>query len=266
MVENVMTNDSLKPIEKAGSLPRAAVILRSIARGSRKGSLLTEIIARESLPRTTVVRTLEALITLGWVTKDQVTGRFNLGKELAALGYSAIARNPLEKVAEGALRLLADRLGQVVYLSVRAGLDIVCIGKYESKSEIRIGRGDAGLRGPFGMTQSCLGIMAHMPENEVYDIIETNMSRYHRVEGFDETGFWRSVKEAMLNGYGTFDNITLDRTTSGIGIAIIDPYGFPVAAIGTTFLTGWLTEDQRQQCIHDIQKTARMIEGQLFKL
>ncbi|MGP1718070.1 MAG: IclR family transcriptional regulator [Methylophilus sp.] len=264
-----MTSHSVKtllPPDKAGSLPRAAMILRSIARGSRKGSLLTEIIARESLPRTTVVRTLAALIELGWVSKDDASGRFNLGKELAALGYSAIARNALEKVAESELRLLADKLGQVVYLSVRAGLDIVCVGRYESKSQIQIGRGDPGLRGPFGMTQSCLGIMAHMPEKEVYDIVETNMSRYHRVEGFDETGFRRSVKEAMQNGYGTFDNITLDRTTSGIGIAIIDPDGLPVAAIGTTFLTGWLTEAQRQSCIQQIQATACTIEGLLFNL
>ena len=205
-------------------------------------------------------------MALGWVVKDHATGRFNLGQELAALGYSAIARNPLEKVAEAELRLLAERLNQVVYLSVRAGLDIVCIGRYESKSQIQIGRGDPGLRGPFGMTQSCLGMMAYMSTNEVYEIIETNLSRYHRVEGFDETGFRRSVKEAIQNGYGTFDNITLDRTTSGIGIAILDPYGQPLAAIGTTFLTGWLTEDQRQNCILETQKTARKIEGLLFKL
>lgn len=258
-----------KPIQsadKAGSLPRAALILRSIARGSRKGSLLTQIIAREALPRTTVVRTLEALVELGWVKKDDSTGKFNLGKELAALGYSAIARNSLEKTAENELRLLADKLGQVVYLSVRAGLDIVCVGRYESKSEIRIGRGDVGWRGPFGITQSCLGIMAHMPEQEVYEIIEANLSRYYRVEGFDETGFRRNVKEAIQNGYGTFDNIVLDRTTSGIGIAILDPFGQPVAAIGTTFLTGWLTEDQRQSCIIEVGNSARKIEELLFKV
>lgn len=266
MTKTISTKETIQPSDKAGSLPRAAQIMRAIARGSRKGSLLTEIINREALPRTTVVRTLEALIALGWVVKDNASGRFNLGPDLAALGYSAIARNPLEKVAENALRALADQLGQVVYLSVRAGLDIVCIGRYESKSQIQIGRGDPGLRGPFGMTQSCLGIMAHMPEKEVTEIIETNISRYHRVEGFDEAGFRRSVKEAMQSGFGTFDNITLDRTTSGIGVAILDPFGMPVAAIGTTFLTGWLTEEQRQACIKSVQTTARSVERLLFEL
>lgn len=256
---NSLSND------KAGSLPRAVTILNSIARGSRKGSLLTELIAREALPRTTVVRSLDALIALGWVVKDQQSNRFNLGADLAALGYSAIARNPLERIAETELGLLAEKLNQAVYLTVRAGLDMVCIGKYETRSQIQIGQGGVGLRGPFGMTQSCLGIMARMPATEVYEVIEANLSRYHRIEGFDETGFREAVKAALKNGFGTYDNIILDRTTSGIGVAIVDASDYPVAAIGTTFLTGWLSEPQRQHCILEMKKSAEKIQKLRFE-
>lgn len=252
--------------DKAGSLPRAALILSAIARGSSKGSLLTELIARESLPRTTVVRTLDALIELGWVVKDEHSNRFNLGSNLAALGASAISRNPLERIAETELSILADKLNQVVYLAVRTGLDMVCIGKYESKSLIQIGRGSVGLRGPFGMTQTCMGMMARMQANDVYEIIEANLARYHRIEGFDEIGFRQTVEDALKNGYGTYDNIVLDRTTSGIGIAIVDPSGYPIAGIGTTFLTGWLTEEQRQNCILEMKISAERIHKLLFKI
>lgn len=255
-----------QPEDKAGSLQRAAIILRAIARGSSKGSLLTELIAREALPRTTIVRTLESLIELGWVVKDSQSNRFNLGTDLAALGFSTIARNPLERIAETELSILAEKLNQVVYLAIRSGLDMVCIGKYESKTSIQIGKGGVGLRGPFGMTQSCMGIMARMPANEVYQIIESNLSRYHRVEGFDETGFRRTVEEALRNGYGTYDNIILDRTTSGIGIAIVDPSGHPIAGIGTTFLTGWLTEEQRYNCIAEMREAVTKIQELLFKV
>jgi len=51
------------------------------------------------------------------------------------------------------------------------------------------------------MTQGCMGIMACLPEREVHEIIEANMSRYHRVEGFDERGFRKTVSEALKNGY-----------------------------------------------------------------
>lgn len=250
--------------EAPGSLNRAAVILTTIARGSSKGSLLTELIARTGLPRTTVVRTLDALQGLGWVERDTQTSRFNLDVNLAALGYSAISRKPLERLAATELSKLAENLNQVVYLAIRSGLDMVCIGRYEGKSVIQVGRGGPGLRGPFGMTQSCMGIMACLPEQEVYEIIEANMARYHRVEGFDELGFRQTVSEALKNGYGTYDNIILDRTTSGLGVAIKDLSGYPIAGIGTTFISEWLDEGQRLNCLTELKSSAARIEKLLF--
>ena len=244
---------------------RAAKILAAIAAGSSKGSLLTELIARTGLPRTTIIRTLEGLIELGWVQQQAGELRFNLGIELTGLAYSAMARNPLERIAATELSKLAEKLNQVVYLSIRSGLDMVCIGRYESRSDIQIGRGGVGLRGPFGMTQCCMGIFAHLTPAEVEAIIEANMGRYYRVEGFDETGFRQTVKEALQNGYGTYDNIILDRTTSGYGVALVDPTGYPIAGIGTTYLTGWLNEKQRSECLQSLQNTASVIQKQLFK-
>lgn len=249
-----------------GSLNRAAVVLTTIARGSSKGSLLTELISRTGLPRTTVVRTLDALQGLGWVKRNAQTSSFNMGVDLAALGYSAISRNPLERMGETELSKLAEKLNQVVYLAIRSGLDMVCIGRYEGKSVIQVGRGGPGLRGPFGMTQSCMGIMACLPAQEVVEIVEANMARYHRVEGFDERGFRQTVAEALKNGYGTYDNIILDRTTSGFGVAIKDPSGYPMAGIGTTYITGWLNEEQRMTCLEELRSSALRIEKQLFQM
>ncbi len=249
----------------AGSLNRGAVIMTAIARGSSKGSLLTELVARTRLPRTTIVRTLNTLLDLEWVVRDPDTSRYNLGIHLAGLGYSAISRNPLERLAANELHALASKLNQMVYLIIRSGLDMICIGRYESQSEIQIGRGGVGLRGPFGMTQSCMGMMARMPEHEVMEIIEANMHRYHRVEGFDETGFRKTVRQAMQNGYGTYDNIILDRTTSGLGVAICDSSGYPIAGIGTTYLSNWLTEAQKSECLAELKQAASRIENRLLQ-
>src|SRR5690242_10452653 len=106
-----------------GSLNRAVILLEAIAQGSRKGSLLTELVARTALPRPTIHRVLDMLIDLGWVMRDEETSRFNLGLGLAALGFSAISRNPIERVAATHLSALAEKLDQVVYLNIRSGLD-----------------------------------------------------------------------------------------------------------------------------------------------
>lgn len=239
--------------------------MATISRGSKKGSLLTELVNRTGLPRTTVVRTLNMLDELGWVIKDKQTGRFNLGMDLAAIGYSAISCNPIERVADTELSKLADELNQVVYLSVRTGLDMVCIGRYEGKAVIQVGRGGPGLRGPLGMTQSCFGIFSALSEQEVSEIIEANMKRYHKVEGFDETGFRKSIAETIKKGFGSFSNVVLDRAMSGLGVPITDPSGYPVAGIGTTFISNWLSEEQQLDCVDMMRKSARQIELKLFQ-
>jgi DNA-binding IclR family transcriptional regulator len=247
----------------AGSLNRAIILLTAIAQGSRSGSLLTELVARTSLPRPTIHRVLDTLTDLGWITRDAETSRFNLGPDLAALGFSAISRNPLERFASTHLSALADALDQVVYLGVRSGLDMVCIGRYESHSQIQIGRGHIGLRMPFGLSPSCMAMLTRLPESEIEDIIRLNLSRYHRIEGFDETGFRAALGEAVKNGYSSYDGIMLDRTTSGMGVPICDSTGYPVAGIGTTYINGWLNESQQQGCLHALQQTALKITRQL---
>ncbi len=265
-----MSDPSAKPIVALpqqlppGSLNRAVILLRAIAQGSRRGSLLTHLVAKTALPRPTIHRVLDMLMELGWVVRDIETARFNLGGNLAALGYCAISRNPLERIASSHLSPLAEELNQVVYLGVRSGMDMICIGRYESASQIQVGKGHIGLLGPLGLSPSCMAILAKLPAADIKHIIQTNLSRYHRIEGFDETGFYTAVDEAIRNGYSTYDGIVLDRTTSGIGMAICDDSGYPIAGIGTTYITGWRNEDQFHECLQHMRNTLRNIASDLF--
>jgi DNA-binding IclR family transcriptional regulator len=247
-----------------GSLNRAILLIETIANGSRKGSTLSELVARTSLPRPTIYRVLDTLIEHGWVKRDEISARYNLALGLAALGYSAISRNPIENIATTHLSILAEQLNQVVYLGVRSGLDMICIGRYESTSQIQVGRGHVGMRGPFGMTPSCLAMMAKLPHEEVNAIIHANLSRYHRIEGFDEIGFRKAVDNAIRNGYSTYDGIILDHTTSAIGVAICDPDNYPIAGIATTFITGWLDDSQWHNCLQMLKKAAENIANDLY--
>ncbi len=247
-----------------GSLNRSLILISAIARGSRKGSLLTELVTRTGLPRTTIHRVLDALIEIGWIEKDETSSRFKLGLDLAALGYTAITHNSLERIASVELSTLAEDINQVIYLGVRSGLDMVCVGRYESQSQIMVGRGWVGMRGPLGMSPSCMGMFAKMPANEVHEIVHANMSRYHRIEGFDELGFHRTLQESIKIGYGLYDNILLDRTTSGLGVAILDPSGYPIASIGTTYINGWLSTDQKRTCLEKLHAATSKITSTLF--
>lgn len=248
----------------AGSLHRSVILLNAIAADSSKGSSMTRLVARTGLPRPTIYRVLNMLMALGWVEQDEHSGRYNLGFDLAALGYSAISRHPVERIAAAELSTLADQLQQVVFLGVRSGLDMICIGRYDSDSEIQVGRGGAGMRSPFGITPACMGMLACMPESEVNEIVEANLSRYHRMEGFDEKGFHMTLAESRKAGVGIYGNILLDRTTSGLGVAVCNPAGAPIAGIGTVYITGWLDDQQRAECLELMQQAAANISDRLY--
>ena len=267
-MKSVKANVSIigKDTQAAGSLNRSSILINAIARGSRKGSLLTQLVSRTGLPRPTIHRVLDMLIEIGWVVRDKFTSRFRLGLDLAGIGYTAITHNPLERVASLELGKLAEELNQTIYLGVRSGLDMVCVGRYESPAQILVGRGWVGMRGPLGMSPSCMGMFSKMPYDEVQEIIKANIARYHRIEGFDELGFRRSVEESHNKGYGLYDNILLDRTTSGLGAAILDNSEYPIASIGTTYITNWLSEDQKKNYGHKLIEASMVISSSLFAL
>lgn len=254
----------LKSTLSAGSLNRAATLLRAIACGPREGSALSELVKRTGLPRPTVYRVMDALIALDWVTRNTRTSRFNLGKDLTAIGFSAVARYPLERLAAPVLGALAEELGQTNYLDVRSGFDMVCIGRYESASPIQIGQGWVGMRGPLGMTPGGMAILARLPRPEARSIIEANMPRYRRIPGFEEQGFRRSLKRSLAAGHGTYDAVVLDRTMGGLGVAVCDPAQDPIASIGATYVKDWLTEQEFGRALALLKKAAADLSSLLF--
>lgn len=246
-----------------GSLQRANILITAIARGSRRGSSLTELVARTGLPRPTIHRVLDTLIRMAWVQRDVHTARYNLGRDLAAIGYSAISRNPVEAVAAPVLSQLASAVDRVVYLNVRSELDMVCIGRYESPTPDARDRGRVGLRGPLGMSPGCLAIFCCLPQAEIEDIIAANLSRYHRIQGFDETRFRAAVAYARQQGYGTYDHIVLDKALSALAVAVLDSDQQPLAAIGLTYDASLYTPKMRQQLLLSLQQAAAQISCQV---
>lgn len=81
--------------DAAGSLNRAALLVRAIARGGAEGAGLADLVAATQLPRPTVHRVLDMLGEIGWVERDAVSRRFFLWQQIHALCIVAAARHPI---------------------------------------------------------------------------------------------------------------------------------------------------------------------------
>lgn len=252
--------------EVSGSLHRSVILVRAIARGGEAGAALADLVGWTGLPRPTVHRVLDMLIETGWVERDALTRRFFLGQEMVALGLVAAARHPIERLAATELAQLAQDIGQTVYLSIRAGLDIVCAARQESTARIQTLVLKVGSQVPLGRGAGSMAILAALPEAEAEVVIAANRARYElETEGFDEAAFRHALDDARVSGFASHDSL-FTRGIAGIGVAVRDATGYPVAAISTAFVADWLDEAQRRRCVAKLNAAAERIGSRLIEL
>jgi DNA-binding IclR family transcriptional regulator len=251
--------------DPTGSLNRAALLVRAIARGAGAGAALTELVARTGLPRPTIHRVLATLLEIGWVERDAGTKRFHLGAEFLTLGIVASARHPIERVAASELGSLAQEIDQTVYLIVRAGLDGVCVARQESASRIQTLVLKLGSQVPLGWGAGGMAILAALPQAEADQVIRCNLARYAQMPFFDEEAFGAAMRGARGHGFASHDGL-FAQGIGGIGVAVLDRSSYPIAAISTAFVSDWLDEAQRLRCAARLKETAERIATRLVEI
>ena len=145
---------------------RVGQLLRAVA-GRERGSTVAELAAETGLTRPTVHRLLTGLAKEGLVDRDAGTGAWQLGPELYVLGAVAAHRYPIRELAGPSLRRLAEATGESAFLSVRRGLETVCLARVEGAFPIRSHVLYEGLRLPLGVASAGLAVLAHLPDAEV---------------------------------------------------------------------------------------------------
>jgi DNA-binding IclR family transcriptional regulator len=249
--------------DPVGSLHRAVQLVRAVARGRAAGASLKDLVGATGLPRPTIHRVTQMLIDVGWLERDRENRRFFLGREVHSLGLVAALRHPIERIAAAELARLAHETGQTIYMLTRAGDDSVCVARHESTARIQTLVLQVGTREPLGIGAGSMALLAALPQDDAEQAIMRNMARYRRNERFDEPSFRRALSEARTRGFASHDGLFI-RGVSGIGVAVRDESGYPLAAISTAFVTDWLDTSQREQLARRIEAGAGMIAAALI--
>lgn len=252
----------LRTEQPAGSLMRAATILRAVANGGRSGASLPDLVRRTGLPRPTIHRVCQMLQDIGWLERDGAGRRFFLGVELATFGLTAQLRHPLDELAGPVLSRLSGETAQTFYLIVRSGDDAVCVARHESVAQIRTLVLEVGSRQPLGIGAGSMAILAALPEDESDRVIAGNRERYFERPAFDEAAFRAALRAARETGLAGHDGL-FTRGVSGIGVAVPDGSGHPLAALSTAFITQSLDAGQQRLCVARMQEGAEEIARRL---
>jgi DNA-binding IclR family transcriptional regulator len=242
-------------MESIQSIERAAAILTSLSAGRGNGRRLVDIAAETGLQKSTAHRILGTLIAAGLVEQDDESGLFYLGLRLFALGVSASNRYGLVDLAGDAMRRLADRTADTVYLSIRSGDEAVCVDRVSGSYPIKTLTLHPGDRRPLGVGAGSLAILAWQPDHEIRRIIEANASQLRNVN-FDAASLLELTAASRRDGYAFNDRMLIPGMCA-VGVPVLGQDGRPVAALSVAAIEGrmqasrradiakWLTDEAR---------------------
>ncbi|MFE3291485.1 IclR family transcriptional regulator [Rhodococcus sp. NPDC059234] len=114
------------PAESVTStLQRASLVLDTFEGGRRLN--LSQVVLRTGLPRSSVHRMLERLVSLRWVIRQG--NEYGLGLRMMELGSAAVHQDPLRQAALPSLQWLHRTTGCIVHLGVLDSTDVIYLEK-----------------------------------------------------------------------------------------------------------------------------------------
>lgn len=239
------------------SVERITLIIRLLAGAAGDGWRLSDLAREAGLGKATAHRLLNALIETGFAYQSHETRRYHVGHELVRLGGLA-ARHDLTHLARPSLQRLARETGDTVFLSVREGLEAVCLDRQVGDFPIRTLTLDRGDRRPLGVGAGSLALLAFLPEGEIRDAIASNAARLAEFPGFAPEALARLVEETRRRGYSFNDG----RIVSGmcaLGAPVLDGRGRVVAAISVAAISDRMKAER-------VAELAALLTGEAEKL
>ncbi|KAB2920087.1 MAG: helix-turn-helix domain-containing protein [Hyphomicrobiaceae bacterium] len=215
--------------EGTQSIHRAFLLLRVLAASGDTGLGLTEVSRATALTRPTAHRVLSALMAEGVVEQKSRTRRYVVGKHVQLAGLSPPLGSPLLSAAIPHLNEAVEEIGDTLFLTVRTGLETVCVARRLGSYPIQVLSLDVGVRRPLGVSSSGIAILASLRPDAARDLIVQN-ERHLRSYDMTVEDSLAAVAEARAAGYALREK-GLVRGTRAVSVTLGHRNGEAPAAL-----------------------------------
>jgi IclR family KDG regulon transcriptional repressor len=176
------------------SLARGLKILDILGQSSG-GVSITELAENLQVDKASASRLASTLARYGYVEKDEVTRRYQLGPQVVSLSRSVLTRLPLREAAKPFLRQLMEATGECTHLAVPAQGKALYIDQVESPATLRV-NAQVGTMNPLHCTALGKVLLAfgHLPppdsleRHTPHTITSKKLLRQH-LEGVRQAGY-----------------------------------------------------------------------------
>lgn len=213
-------NDAKQGSETVQSVKRALEILHILSfNASSSGMRFTDLQAQSGLSKGTLHRLLKSLLNEGFVEQAAGSRVYYLGLEFLSMGTRAANRLDIRAVTLPSLDRLVRATGDSVMLTIRSGLDAVCVERKEGTFPVRVLTQNVGTRRPLGVGSGSLALLAAMPDDDIENILRRNEGRLSVYPSVTVESLRQAVKDTRERGYA-FNPGHVLKGMYGVGVCV----------------------------------------------
>jgi DNA-binding IclR family transcriptional regulator len=252
--------------ERKYSVPGLERGLRILMEFSANEPILTapELARRLDIPRSTVFRILQTLVSLGFLEKGKDERYFRLGTAVLRLGFDYLNSLELVDLSLPILARLRDHTTYSSQLVIQDGRDVVCIAKAASR-DFSFSNVNVGARLPAHATVLGRVLMGDLCYEELLNLFpEKKLHRFTEFTPEDVDQLFQMIQSDMKHGYAISQSF-FEVGISALSVPIFDETGRIVAALGITIPMGALDKDPliQQHLLNELLVAANELSRQL---
>jgi len=253
-----------KPEESsAGAIQSVAVafdILEELSRSSAPVGV-TELARRLGQTKARVHRHLANLRSLGFVSQDESSERYQLGWKIYRLGMSVAENFSLRRVAHPHVRRLSEDTGQTALMAMPANAEIIVIDSVQSSHHIVITVRPGAV---IPASSSALGraILAFASDDMRKQVLSQPMSRLTESTLVEPATIEARLAEVREKWYAVAINERLFGIAA-LAAPVFDDHDRLVGAVGLIASQSAISLDPDPELVLRVQEAARRISAEL---
>lgn len=246
--------------ESVAAVLKVFAILQALSEQDQNG--ISEMSVRLAMPKATVYRFLQTMLTLGYVEQESDTERYHLTMKVFELGAKALRQTDLVEVANEQMQLLADASGETVHLGSLIENEIIYLHKVDSRHMLgmysRIGR-----RAPIHCTAIGKVLLAWENSERCERILQDlDFKKFREKTIINPTEFMSELIRTKTQGFGE-DREEFDEHIRCIGVPIFDRLNQPIAGLSISFPTFRFNEEDAPKYIKMLKDASNVISSHL---
>lgn len=259
-----MDDDSVdsggKQPESVAAVLKVFAILQALSERSETG--ISELSVRLAMPKATVYRFLQTMMTLGYVRQQADSERYGLSMKAFELGAKALQYPDLVDLAKHHMQMLADKTGETVHLGTLIDSEIIYVHKIDSRHTLGM-YSKVGRRAPLHCTAIGKVLMAwEHPERRDRILDGAEFKRFRDKTIVERGPYLAELERVRAQGFGE-DREEFDDHIRCLGIPIFDRLNQPIAGMSISFPTFRYDEEKAPEIIAMLTAASRDISTRL---